>query len=184
MVAALLTCARFFQDWPWRSWKLASLKVLRSGSSSEIQSSKTQWTNWNWKRGRLPVPLRSLSSGNEGQKLSRTCQQYADCFQKSGLQRERQNALPIFTYGPVSWVQWAEGEIPSGPERDEDQVLGSLGHSHDDWLLLESEKRPPCHWALQGLEETEVQALKFEQWWSNMQIYVYLLYQYPPFSLQ
>ena len=41
MVTASLTCARLFQDWPWRSWKLASLTVLRSGSSSEIQSSKT-----------------------------------------------------------------------------------------------------------------------------------------------
>ena len=50
MVTASLTCARLFQDWPWRSWKLASLTVLRSGSSSEIHSSKTQWTKWNWKR--------------------------------------------------------------------------------------------------------------------------------------
>ena len=33
-----------------RSWKLASLTVLRSGSSSDIQISKTQWTKWNWKR--------------------------------------------------------------------------------------------------------------------------------------
>ena len=52
MVTASLTCARLFQDWPWRSWKLASLTVLRSGSSSEIQSLKTQWTKWNWKHGR------------------------------------------------------------------------------------------------------------------------------------
>ena len=41
-----------FQDWPWKSWKLASLTVLRSGSSSEIQSSKTQRTKWNEKCGR------------------------------------------------------------------------------------------------------------------------------------
>ena len=41
-----------FQDWPRRSWKLASLTVLRSGNSSEIQISKTQWTKWNWKRER------------------------------------------------------------------------------------------------------------------------------------
>ena len=55
------------------------------------------------------------------------------------------------------------GEIPSGPERDGDQVSGLLGHSHDGWLLLESEERPPCRWAFQEFEETEVQALKFEQ---------------------
>ena len=37
-----------------------------------------------------------------GQNLRRTHQQHADCFQKPGLQHERQDALPIFTYGPVS----------------------------------------------------------------------------------
>ena len=52
MVTASLTCARLFQAWSWRSWELASLVVLRSDSSSEIQSLKTQWTKWNWKRGR------------------------------------------------------------------------------------------------------------------------------------
>ena len=52
MVTASFTCTRLFQDWPWRSWKLPSLTVLRSGSSSEIQSSKTQCTKCNWKRGR------------------------------------------------------------------------------------------------------------------------------------
>ena len=46
-----LTCVRLFQDWPWRIWKLASLTVIRSGSSSPIQSSKTQWRMCYWKRG-------------------------------------------------------------------------------------------------------------------------------------
>ena len=53
------------------------------------------------------------------------------------------------------------------------------------WLLLESEERPPpCCWAFQELEETEVQALKFEQWWSNMQFTCTNFYQCPPLSLQ
>ena len=52
MVTASLTCARLFQDWLWRSWKLVSLTVLRSGSSSEIQISKSQWMKLNWKRRR------------------------------------------------------------------------------------------------------------------------------------
>ena len=53
MAAASLICARLFQDWPWKSWKLASLTVLKSVNSSAIQSLKTQWTKWNWKLGRL-----------------------------------------------------------------------------------------------------------------------------------
>ena len=61
---------------------------------------------------------------------------------------------------------------------------GRWWHSHDGWLLLESEERPPCLWAFQEFEETEVQALKFEQWWNNMQFTCTYLYQCPPFSLQ
>ena len=114
-------------------------------------------------------------------------EQHADYFQKLGLQHESQDALPIFTYGPVSWEpgfnEWRAPER-RGPERDGDQVSGSLGRSHDGWLLLESEKRPPCRWAFQEFEETEVQALKFEQWWSNMQFTCNYFYQWPPFSLQ
>ena len=68
--------------------------------------------------------------------------------------------------------------------QDGDQVSRLLGRSHDGWLLLESEERPPCRWAFQEFEETEVQALKFEQWWSNMQFTCTYLYQCPPFSLQ
>ena len=72
-------------------------------------------------------------------------------------------------------------EIPSGPERDGDKVSGSLGRSQNGWLLLESEERPPCRRAFQEFEEREVQTLKFEQWWSNMQ---FTFYQFSPFSLQ
>ena len=50
--------------------------------------------------------------------------------------------------------------------------------------LLESEERPPYRWAFQEFEEMEVQALKFEQWRSNMQFTCNSLYQWPPFSLQ
>ena len=125
--------------------------------------------------------------GND--KARNYAEQHADCFQKPGLQHERQDAQPIFTYGPVSWEPgfnewWAEEEIPSGPEKDGDQVSGSLVCSHDGWQLLESEERPPCRWAFQEFKETEVQALKFEQWWSNMQFMCTYLYQCPPFSLQ
>ena len=60
----------------------------------------------------------------------------------------------------------------------------SLGRSYNDWLLLESKERPLCRWAFQEFEETEVQALKFEQWWSNIQFTCTYLYQCPPFNLQ
>ena len=75
-------------------------------------------------------------------------------------------------------------EIPSGPERDGDQVSVLLRRNYDGWLQLESKQRPPCHWGFQEFEETEFQALKFEQWWSNMQFTCTYLYQCPPFSLQ
>ena len=130
MVTASLSCARLFQDWPWRRWKLVSLRVLRSGSSSEIQSSKTEFEVEleAWKG--ICSGSDELSWQQEGQKLHRTCQQYADCFQKPGLLYEHQDALPIFTYGPVSWepgfnVWRAGGEITSGPERDGDLVSGT-----------------------------------------------------------
>ena len=55
------------------------------------------------------------------------------------------------------------GEIPSGSERDGDQVSGSLGCSHDGWLLLESEERPPCRWAFQEFEKKR----KFKPWSLN-----------------
>ena len=45
-------------------------------------------------------------------------------------------------------------------------------------------KRDPCRWAFQMFEETGVQALKFEQWWSNIQFTSTNLYQCPLFSLQ
>ena len=94
-----------------------------------------------------------------------------------------------YLFSPVSWEpgfnEWRAGEeIPSGPERDGEQVSGLLGHSHDGWLLLESERRRLCRWAFQEFKETEVQALKFEQWWSNMQFTCTYLYQWSPFSLQ
>ena len=41
-----------------------------------------------------------------------------------------------------------------------------------------------CRWTFQMFKETEVQALKFEQWWSNMQFTCTYLYQCPPFNLQ
>lgn len=84
----------------------------------------------------------------EVQELRKTCHQYADCFQKPRMQ----NALLILTYGLVSWEsgineRQAGGEIPSGHERDGDQVSGMLGCSHDGWLLLDSEERHPYCWA-------------------------------------
>ena len=150
MVIASLSCAWLFQDWARRSWKLASLTVLRPGRSSEIQSSKTQWTKCNWKRRRHLFwywrtflatirPETTQNSSITGWLLS---ENWAATW----------DALPIFTYGKVSWEpgsnEWrAEWEIPSGPERDGDQVSWSLGRIQDGWLLLESEESPPCRWA-------------------------------------
>lgn len=58
------------------------------------------------------------------------------------------------------------------------------GTGHDGWLLLDSEERPPWRWVFQEFEEAEVQALKVEQWWGNMQFTWAYLYHCPPFSLQ
>ena len=66
----------------------------------------------------------------------------------------------------------------------DEHVSGSLGRRQDGWQQLESEERFPCSWAFQEFEETEVQALKFEQWWSNLQFTCTYFYQCPPFSLQ
>ena len=52
MVAASLTCAMFFQDYPLRNWKVASLMALKFVSSSEILSLRSQWRNWNRKHGK------------------------------------------------------------------------------------------------------------------------------------
>ena len=43
------------------------------------------------------------------------------------------------------------GEIPSGPDRDGDQVSGSLGRSHDGWLLLESERETSLPLSIPGV---------------------------------
>ena len=96
-----------------------------------------------------------LSWQQQGQELCRTCHQYADCFQKPWMQHEHQNALLILTYGLVSWESginewWAGGAIPSGHKRDGDQVSGTLGCSHDGWLMLDTEERHPCCWAFEG----------------------------------
>ena len=43
IVAASLTCAMFFHDYPLRNWKVASLMALKFISSSEILSLRSQW---------------------------------------------------------------------------------------------------------------------------------------------
>ena len=52
MVATSLTCVMFFQDYPLRNWKVASLMVLKFVSSSEILSLTSQWPNQNRKHGK------------------------------------------------------------------------------------------------------------------------------------
>ena len=187
MVTASFTCARLFQDWPWRSWKLASLTILISGISSEIQSLKTQWTKWNWKVFVLVV--KNFLDNNKAINYTELVNNMLTAFRNLGCNMSVKMHYLFSHIDPVSWEPgfnewWGGGEIPTGPERDGDQVSGSLGCSHDGWLLLESEERPPCHWAFQVFEETEVQALNFEQWWSNMQFTCTHLYRWPPFSLQ
>ena len=80
-----------------------------------------------------------------------------------------------------TWVQWvtSRGRDSIRTWRDRDPISESLGRSHDGWLLLESEERLSCLWAFQEFEETELQALKFEQWWSNIQCTCIYLYQSP-----
>ena len=76
--------------------------VLRSGRSSkdpEFENSMNKVELEAWKAFVLVV--KNFLGNNKGQKLCRTCQQHADCFQKPGLQHEYQDALPIFIYGPV-----------------------------------------------------------------------------------
>ena len=161
MVTASFTCARLFQDWPRRSWKLASLTVNRSGSLSEIQSSKTQWTKLIWKRGRhLLYLLRAFLATirpETTQNVSTTLWLFSETWAATWTLR---NTIycHIWTGFLRTCVQWVtnRGEISSGPERDWDLLSGSLRRSHDGWQLLESEERPLCHWAFQEFEETEV----------------------------
>ena len=53
-----------------------------------------------WKAFVLVV--KNFLGNNKARNYAELCQQHTDCFQKPGLQHERQDALPIFTYGPVS----------------------------------------------------------------------------------
>ena len=109
MVTASLNCARLFQDWPWRSWKLVSLTVLWSGSSSEIQSSKTQWTKWNWKHGRhlfwlwraFLATIRSETTQN----LSTTCWLLSETWAATWASRCT-TYLQIWIGFLRTWAQW------------------------------------------------------------------------------
>lgn len=155
--------------------------VLKSVSSSEILSLKTQWTSGTGSMEGFCSGREYLSWQQQDQELCRTCHQYADCFQKPWMQHEHQNALLILTYGSVSWESginkwWVGGEIPSGHNRGGDQVSGTLGCSHDGWLLLDSEERHPCCWAFEGFKETEVHALNFAQWLAFINVY-YSIYR-------
>ena len=109
MVTASLTCARLFHDWPWRSWKLVSLTVLRSGSSSGIQSSKTQWTKWNWKRGRHLFWSRrtflATISPETRQNLSPTCWLLSETWAATWASRCT-TIFHIWTGFLKTWVQW------------------------------------------------------------------------------
>lgn len=125
---------------------------------------------------------RELSWQQEDQELCRTCHQYADCFKKPWMQHEHQNALIILKYESVFWEYgisewWTRGQIPSGHKRDGDQASGTLGYSHDCWLLLDSEEIHPCWWAFEAFKETEVHALNFAQWQRNVQFTCTYLYQ-------
>ena len=150
----------------------------------EFENSMNEVELQAWKTSR-----EELSWQQQGRKLRRTCHQYAGCFQKPWMQHEHQNSLLILTYGSVSWkswinVWWAGGEIPSGHKRDGDQVSGTLGCSHDGWLLLDSEERHSCCWTFEGFEETEIHALNFAQWRRNVQFTCTFLYQCLLFNLQ
>ena len=170
MVTASLTCARLFQDWPWRSWKLASWMVLRFSSSSETQSLKTQWSG-----------TRSMETM---QNLSTTCWLLSETWAAIWASR-------CTTYFHT-WTRLPEN---LGSMRDDQgqrfhQDLKEMETRYQgcwDAVIMADYcwnlKRPPCCWAFQEFEET-VQALKFEQWWSNMQFMCTYLYQCPPFSLQ
>ena len=117
MVTASLTCVSPFQDWTWRSWKLASLTVLRSGSSSEIQNLKTQWTKWNWKRGRhlfwwwrtFLATIRPETTQN----LSTTCWLRSETWAATWASRCT-TYFHIWTGFLRTWVQWVTSrrEIP------------------------------------------------------------------------
>ena len=93
--------------------------------------------------------------------------QYADRFHKPRIQHEHQNALLIFTYGTIfrkSGIneRRERGMISSGHKRDGERVLGTLGCSHDDGLLLDSKERHPHRGAFQEFEEMEVHALNLK----------------------
>ena len=152
----------------------------------EFENSMKKW-NWQSRRHLFWYwsTFLALIRSEPAQNLSTTCWLLSETWAATWASR----CTTFFTYGPVSWEPvftewWAGVEILSGPERDGDQVSGSLGRSHDGWLQLESEERPSCRWAFQEFKETEFHAMKFEQRWSNMQFTCTYLYQFPPFSLQ
>ena len=110
MVTASLTCARLFQDWPWRSWKLASLTVLRSSSSSEIQSLKTQWMKWNWKRGRhLFWYWRTFLATIRPETMSTTCWLLSETWAATWVSRCT-TYFHIWTGFLRTWVQWVTSQ--------------------------------------------------------------------------
>ena len=95
----------------------------------------------------------------------------------------------IFKYRPISWEPGLNEWRTAGRDsirtwkrwRPGIRVAGTQSW----WLTTTGIWRdPPCRWVFQEFEETQVQALKFEQWWNNMQFTCIYLYQCPPFSLQ
>lgn len=147
-MAASLTPDSLFQDCRCRSWKLASLMVIKSISSSENKNWKTHYMKLNCKQWIICSTCEELVWQLQGLELCKTFHQYTNCFLKAGMQGAHPNALFILTYGSVSWVsginerRTAE-EIRSGHERVEDQVSGALGYDHDVWLLLNLKRDTP-----------------------------------------
>lgn len=127
--------------------------VLKSASSSETLTLKTLKAKWDWKQKIFVLVVKNFLGKQQYQGRCQTCQQYADCFQKTWMKHEHQNAG---LYGSVSWESginewWAGEEVPSGHKRDGDQASGTLWRSQNGWLpLLVSTK---------VFEETEVHAL-------------------------
>ena len=109
MVTAPLTWARLLQDWPWRSWKLASLTVLRD---PEIENSMNEVELETWKAFVLVV--KNFLGNNKARNYAELVNNMLTAFRNLGCNTERQDSLPIFTNGPISWEpgfnEWQAGE--------------------------------------------------------------------------
>ena len=185
MVTASLTCARLFKDWPWRSWKLESLTVLRFGSSSDIQlensMNKVELEAWKI----FVLVVNNCLANNKVRNYAELVNNILTAFRNLGCNMSVKMHY-LFSHMDLFPENLGSLSDEQGERFHQDlKEMDTRYHGHwDAFMMADYCWRPPCRWAFQEMEETEVQAVKFEHWWSNMQFTCTYLYQCSPFSFQ